>query len=203
MKICLVVTFLAMLIGHVEPIHASAHADFYVSPDGSDRWSGTLPEPNAAKTDGPFATLAQARDAVQAHPGRAAAQNMLVLLRGGTYRIQETVVFGRQDSGLKDATVTYGAYPDEVPVLSSGAPIAQWERLGHPIEGLSQEAVKHVWVADLSPNDQIPQRFFTLYDAEGLLPRARSAGFIPISGTAGQGRPKDPQKKETGPPSET
>jgi len=31
--------------------------DFFVSPKGSDRWSGTLPEPNAAGTDGPLARL--------------------------------------------------------------------------------------------------------------------------------------------------
>ena len=35
---------------------------FYVSTQGNDTWSGTLPEPNAAKTDGPLATLHHARD---------------------------------------------------------------------------------------------------------------------------------------------
>ena len=36
----------------------------YVSPAGDDRWSGRLAEPNAAHNDGPFATLARARDAL-------------------------------------------------------------------------------------------------------------------------------------------
>jgi len=40
-------------------------ADFYVSPDGNDNWSGRLECPNASKTDGPFATLTRARDAVR------------------------------------------------------------------------------------------------------------------------------------------
>ena len=40
-------------------------ADFYVSPTGNDRWSGTLSEPNATLTDGPFATLEKAREAVR------------------------------------------------------------------------------------------------------------------------------------------
>ncbi len=39
---------------------------FHVSPDGRDAWSGRLREPNAARTDGPFAGLARARDAVRA-----------------------------------------------------------------------------------------------------------------------------------------
>lgn len=40
-------------------------ADFYVSVNGSDSWSGTLAEPNAQGDDGPFATLPRARDAVR------------------------------------------------------------------------------------------------------------------------------------------
>ncbi|MHC4539253.1 MAG: right-handed parallel beta-helix repeat-containing protein, partial [Planctomycetota bacterium] len=39
-------------------------ADFYVSADGSDDWSGLLPESNAQGTDGPFASLERARQAV-------------------------------------------------------------------------------------------------------------------------------------------
>jgi hypothetical protein len=34
----------------------------FVATDGNDQWSGTLAEPSAAKTDGPFATLERARD---------------------------------------------------------------------------------------------------------------------------------------------
>ena len=45
---------------------AGPQATFYVAVDGNDSWSGTLPAPNADKTDGPFATLARARDAVRA-----------------------------------------------------------------------------------------------------------------------------------------
>jgi len=37
---------------------------FFVSIVGNDTWSGMLAEPNAIKTDGPFATLSRARDAI-------------------------------------------------------------------------------------------------------------------------------------------
>lgn len=40
-------------------------ADFYVSLKGDDSWSGTLPEPNADKTDGPFLTIERAQKAVR------------------------------------------------------------------------------------------------------------------------------------------
>ena len=32
---------------------AQSKADFYVATDGNDAWSGTLPEPNVERTDGP------------------------------------------------------------------------------------------------------------------------------------------------------
>jgi len=38
-----------------------ARADFYVAPNGNDQWSGTLAEPNAQRSDGPFASLERAR----------------------------------------------------------------------------------------------------------------------------------------------
>ena len=38
---------------------------FFVATDGDDAWSGAVPEPNAGRTDGPFATLTRARDAVR------------------------------------------------------------------------------------------------------------------------------------------
>ena len=40
-------------------------ADFYVSPSGSDAWSGTLADPSKQRNDGPFATLQRARDAIR------------------------------------------------------------------------------------------------------------------------------------------
>ncbi len=49
--------------------YAETQAAFYVSTNGNDGWSGKLEAPNTRKTDGPFSTLARARDAVaQAKP---------------------------------------------------------------------------------------------------------------------------------------
>ena len=38
---------------------------FFVSLTGDDGWSGRFPEPNAARSDGPFRTLEAAQEAVR------------------------------------------------------------------------------------------------------------------------------------------
>ena len=43
----------------------------HVAPGGDDHWSGALTRPNAARTDGPLATLQGARDRVRDSPARA------------------------------------------------------------------------------------------------------------------------------------
>lgn len=153
-------------------------ADFYVSPNGSDAWTGTLPAPEPGGpggTDGPFATLQRARDAIR-ELGERPTKDVVVHVREGTYRLNETVVFGMQDSPQGDSTVTYAAYPGETPVFSSGKEIEGWKKVTAALPGLPEAAKGNVWMADVS------DRFFTLYDAEGMLPRAKSDGFIPLGG---------------------
>lgn len=152
----------------------AVEADFFVAPDGSDVWTGTLSEPSAARSDGPFATLQRARDAVR-ELRNSRPDDVVVLVRGGTYRLKETVVFGLQDSSRDNTTTTYAAYPGEIPVFSSGHVIEDWKPVA-ALPGLPKEAVGNVCVADVS------DRFHSLFDADGLLPRARSKGFIPLAG---------------------
>jgi len=118
------------MVGTVAAGEAAA-ADFYVATNGNDTWSGTLAEPNADKSDGPFASLGRARDAVAAlrhKRGGAHKQPVTVLLRGGTYWLAEPVEFVPRDSGTEACPVTYAAYPGETPVLSGGRPITGWEQ---------------------------------------------------------------------------
>jgi hypothetical protein len=154
---------------------AEPTADFYVSPNGSDMWSGTLSDPNGQQMDGPFATLERARDAVR-ESGKHRSGDVVVLIRGGTHRLTETVVFGPQDAPRGDATITYAAYPGETPVFSSGREVTGWQTLADSPPGLSKEAIGKVQVADVTG------RFHALFDADGLLPRAKSKGFIPLEG---------------------
>lgn len=104
-------------------------ADYYVAPDGNDAWSGTRAEPNPAGTDGPFASLTAARDAIRRRKeGKALPLPITVLLRGGVYRLTEPLVFTPEDSGTADAPITYAAYPGEKPILSGGRPLTGWQK---------------------------------------------------------------------------
>ena len=115
-----------------EPRAGRAGACFYVSTLGDDRWSGTLPAPagsGASATDGPFATLTRARDAIRALKGRAGGVDgpVSVLVLGGTYRFSEPLQLTGRDSGTAAAPVTYRAFPGERPVLSGGAELTDWQ----------------------------------------------------------------------------
>ena len=107
---------------------AAPLADFYVAPAGNDAWSGRLPAPNAARSDGPFATVARAQKAVRGLRAGGAAKPVTVLLRGGTYRLTAPLAFTPEDSGSEGAPVLYAAYPGETPLLSGGRPITGWKR---------------------------------------------------------------------------
>jgi hypothetical protein len=122
--------------------------DLFVAPQGNDQWSGRQPRPNAAKTDGPMATLAAARDTIRRRKGLLPSKRhepvtaelnrpLTVWLRGGRYELAEPLVFGPQDS----APVTYAAYPGETPVLDGGRRITEWRVT--TVNGVK------AWVADL------------------------------------------------------
>ena len=94
--------------------------DLFVAPDGNDAWSGKFSAPNAAKNDGPFATLAKAQQAVRALKAGAAKGAITVRLRGGRYELKEPLILTPEDSGTADAPVSWSAVDDEAPVISGG-----------------------------------------------------------------------------------
>lgn len=156
---------------------AIADADFFVAPDGNDSWSGKLAVANADKSDGPFATLVQARDAVREFK-KAHLTGIKVFVRSGTYHLPETLVFGLEDSGRPLQTITYAAYPGEKPILSGAKPILKWAKADHP--SLPDGAKGHVWVAEILQH----RKFRTLYQGANRLARARGEGFHPTHTTA-------------------
>ena len=112
-----------------EPAQAPKVGVYYVATDGNDAWSGTLPAPNRTRTDGPFATMARARDAIRAlkqSQGGTLEQPASVRVRGGTYFLSEPLALGPEDSGTAACPVTYEAFGDERPVFSGGQVIAGW-----------------------------------------------------------------------------
>lgn len=93
--------------------------EFFVSAQGQDRWSGRLASPDG--NDGPFATVARARDAVRdLLKSRKEARPVRVVLCGGTYYLDQPLEFGPEDSGTEQAPVVYAAAVGERVVLSGG-----------------------------------------------------------------------------------
>jgi len=154
-----------ILLVHVAPC---VGATFFVAPNGSDANPGTLKQP--------FGTLGRARDEIRKRIAAGLDENVTVLIRGGEYRLDETVVFGLEGSGTNKHSIIYAAYPNEKPVFTSGMPIKGWQRLADAPDGLPASARGKVWVADLPKG---LSKFLTLYDGTTRLPRARSKGYTP------------------------
>jgi len=66
-----------------------------VAPGGDDHWSGALTCPNAARTDGPLATLEGARDRICTlrYEQKIGSGPIPVMIAAGTYPVSGPVVF--------------------------------------------------------------------------------------------------------------
>lgn len=118
---------------------SASAADFYVAINGNDAWSGRLPEANKKKTDGPFATVAKARDALRASKAKGEASGGRIIVRGGAYFLDSTLELTPEDSGL-----TIEAAPGEEPVLYGGRRVTDWKRDGEKFWAASlPEVVAH------------------------------------------------------------
>jgi parallel beta-helix repeat protein len=145
----------------------------HVATNGNDAWSGRLRTPNRAKTDGPLASLQGARDRIRAlrKTGRVDGP-VTVLVRGGTYWLQEPVVFAPEDSGEPDAPITYSAAEGESPVISGGRRITGWRNEGD------------VWTAQVPGVKEGEWHFRQLFVNGARRQRARSpnTGFFTVDG---------------------
>jgi Right handed beta helix region len=99
---------------------------YYVATNGKDSFSGTLATPNSRGTDGPFATLAKAQQAVQSAK-KSISGPITVEIRGGTYYLSAPLSFTSADSGTSSQEITWEGYPgDSMPVISAGQPLTGW-----------------------------------------------------------------------------
>jgi hypothetical protein len=155
---------------------AAQAADYYVATNGKDAWSGKLAEPNSSGTDGPWATLARARDAVRSlKAGGGLREAVTVYVRSGHYRLAEPFVLTPEDSGAAACPVTYAAQPGEQPVLSGGRLIQGWQ----PADG-------GLWRAELPEVKAGKWDFRTLWvnGQRRLRPRLPKEGAYPLAGGA-------------------
>jgi len=136
----------------------------YVSAtDGNDQWSGRLPFPNSGRTDGPLASLDEARQAVRAIDKTNVTQ-VLVLFRGGTYYLSDTVTFTEEDSGIANTEIVYRNFFGETPIFSGGVRVQNWINVGD-----------NKWTTTLPSSTQLFENLF--YNGERRL-RPRLGGYL-------------------------
>ena len=92
--------------GLVDPVYSH---EYYVAGTGSDMNPGTMISP--------FLTLEKAQSVVRADL-LTATEGITVWIRGGTYYLDQPLVFGPDGSGTASVPVAYKGYADETVVLS-------------------------------------------------------------------------------------
>ncbi|MDF7806423.1 hypothetical protein P4E94_03165 [Pontiellaceae bacterium B12219] len=129
------------------------------------------PKPNAILVVAPgghIATLPAARDAVRALRAAGEKGDIDVVIHDGVYTLDETLVFGLEDSAPKGAVTRYRAADGASLLISGGRVIAGWEKTD------LQDG--NVWQAKV-PWARGDAFFHCLYDGSKLLSRARSELF--------------------------
>ena len=136
LAVALLLTVVPIGLGHGQ------EADFYVASRGSDANPGT-PEK-------PFATVAKAQEAVRGRIAAGLGSDLTVRIRGGTYRIEKTLVFGPRDSGTDEHAVTYAAGPGEEVIISGGRSITGWKAGAGGVYSADVPGAKKVGRFDIS-----------------------------------------------------
>ena len=174
-----------LLVVFAVPPKASLALDIYVSVDGSAQADGSLAKP--------YGSLPAAVEAVRALRRAGNSEPVVIYLREGRHQLNETLVLGMADGssaapgdvtleqyGAGDATgpavLTFAAHPGEHSVVSAGVPVTGWKQMDSESSEVPSVAAGKVWVANIPTG---LETFYTLYDAQGRLNRARGNGFLP------------------------
>ena len=101
----------------------------YVSPSGSDHWTGRAAHPGKAKSDGPLATLEGARDAARRLRASGSLHGPLhIVIAGGNYALSTPLTLTPEDSGTPTVPIIYEAAPKAKPIFSAGRRITNFKR---------------------------------------------------------------------------
>ena len=167
--------FVILSIGIALAISRSAMSEparFYVAPDGKDEWTGQLKQPDSAKTDGPFATIHRAQQAVR-NLSEEQKRKPITVFISGTHYLEKPVVFTPEDSGTTECPVIYTAYGGETPILSGGRRLVNWK-----------QGTDKIWTSSL-PQEMIgkinPRQLF-FNGRRAVRARSPNKGFFKVEG---------------------
>ncbi len=169
-----------------------SQVNLYVSQTGNDSWQGRLPEPNDAKTDGPFATLERARDEIRAMKEEKSfpVRGVKVIVREGIYYLDKPFELNKDDSGLENSPIIYTSYPGENARLVGGSLITGFKivsdtetlkRLDEKARGCVVSAdLKSLGITDYGQADKGGAELF-FNDKPMTLSRWPNEGFVKIA----------------------
>lgn len=101
---------------------------FHVSVKGQDTWSGRFAQPLQDGSDGPFATLQRARDAIRSLKAEGGLTRPVeVLIHEGIHVLRSPLVLTPEDSGTADCSITWRAAAGEHVVLRGAVPVSDWQ----------------------------------------------------------------------------
>ena len=118
----------------MSPPLADAPLRLYVATNGNDAWSGTQPDPDETRNDGPFATLDRARTEIRRlrDQGQPPPGGLAVFIRGGNYPVSNTLTLTAADSGTMDAPILYRSFPGETPIFQGGVRLTDFQPVTDP-----------------------------------------------------------------------
>ena len=150
------------------PALAAPAAEIWVSPNGSDKNSGTREKPMASLA----MALRAVREMRRLH-NPAISGGVHIIVRGGVYRLEEPLFIRPEDAGAAESPTWIEAAAGENPVLSGGIPITGWRKSKGKIEGLPAAAQGNIWIADAPKNGAWPVLFRQLWVNNQKAVRAR------------------------------
>lgn len=168
---------------------ARAETVVWVAPDGRDDAAGTEARP--------FQTLGRARDAVRVLVRAGLKDNVVVRLRGGDYRLTETLTLTPEDSGTVEHSVTFASADGERATLKGSRVLSgRWEQVDGTLWKLAvPETAGGKWAFRQLFRDGVSQqrarepnqKFFTLKSVDSSRRTATLNETLPAAWTGLQG----------------
>ena len=145
---------------HVQVTVRDVERELYVSPVAEAGGDGTIINP--------FQSIQAARDAIRENGWNDNMKgDLIVWLAGGTYYVEEPIVFGPDDSGSNGYSIIYQAIPGEVPNLNGGVQVTGWEKW---------DENPNVYVADLDRDTKLRNLFVNGQAAKMTSTSAKTCG---------------------------
>lgn len=119
----LLTIFLLLLIQGAFGFHAAAdeRIRFYIAPNGNDENTGSIKRP--------FLSIIRAKQAIREIKSKPGA-DIVVTLRGGSYRLEQPMIFTPEDIGQDGGTLTFTAHPGETPIILGSRRITGFQPAG-------------------------------------------------------------------------